>query len=293
MTQHPGGTQWWLRGRLRPGPVKCADLGTDAIKAGDGVYTYCNGCIEGSDPCECGEEGIETPGAVVGGDSSYAFRVGGRWICGFGSGGNAPCAAIECPPGQAFVAQLDDCTLLCGPILVGMCPEGQVVVGIDPDSGIACGLVVCACGDTSTSSTTTTSTTTTSGTGTTTTTLVLMGEACIGIEDITEGDDQYNFWVAPAASTIQSVACYCTGSCSFPSARPSIQDGSGHAIDLVADLTCETSSADATWVSTVQGDPDRNVSTGEAVQFSIANSGANQPSPASYDHLLLCIQYTR
>lgn len=299
-------------GRIRTGPVRFSQL---EATCRDGLIVQCEDCLP-TNPCTQG---------VLSVDSSFARceRVAGviRWNC--GSGCEEQCDAFQCPDGQVAIGHDVDCMVLCAPAIPpSQCPPPTTVVGFDLDGNPICAAVctpftcppdqvvigrddmcnpVCGPvpqGPTSTTTTTTTTTTntgptTTTTTSSTTTTTLLLGAACIGIDAITEGDDQYNFWVAPSPATITAVACYCTGACSPASARPTLADGSGATISTLTTIVCEPGAGNATWYPVDTNDLDRLLGTGEALQLSIGNSAPGAPSPASYDHFLLCAQYTR
>lgn len=140
-----------------------------------------------------------------------------------------------------------------------------------------------------TTSTSTTTTSTTTSTSTTTTTLSsLLYQVCKTIYGPGAGDDNQDYYAGtPTGSRLVSTGCHCDGTCST-AAQFTWKDRSANPIGLTVggNLSCQTGANAITFSTFDTGDIDRDLVTGEVLQFDTANT------PTSTDFVLICIRFT-
>lgn len=107
---------------------------------------------------------------------------------------------------------------------------------------------------------------------------------CYDQRGIVSTDDNFVFFMADRAITIESVGCRCVGTCSTPPTF-TLEDNSGNAMTITGtNPTCATTTGNATYAAVTAAN---SLVAGEAVAFDVTNTPV-----ATTDWVILCITYS-
>ena len=111
-------------------------------------------------------------------------------------------------------------------------------------------------------------------------------EICVFKDRVTGADDGIHLAIAPAAVSVEAVACHVDGVATAPIPTIAILDRAGNTISLTGTLTCSSTPASvSTWVTTNLADADRDLILGEGLVFNVTNT------PGSFDRVTVCVRF--
>jgi hypothetical protein len=109
-------------------------------------------------------------------------------------------------------------------------------------------------------------------------------QACAVVIDLTDSDDNFEFFMANQAITITSVGCHCRGTCTTK-ATFTLEDRAGNAMTITGtNPTCSETTGNATYAAVTAAN---GLVTGEGLRFDVTNT----PNPLT-DEYTLCVTYT-